>query len=108
VTIDAEALAECSLCGAITTQPLELTWLEGWMACSNCEIVMPLGVRKCSTPCTGTRLMRAPNFTGSSRRGPVGLAAMLEWARSRSPIPSRLTKTVFATAPADGERKWNG
>ena len=36
-------MAECSLCGAITTQTLELTWLEGWMACSNCEIITSLG-----------------------------------------------------------------
>lgn len=38
----ADLMAECSLCGAITTQPLELAWFEGVVECSNCEIVMPL------------------------------------------------------------------
>lgn len=35
-------MAECSLCGAISTQPLELAWLERTIQCSNCGIVMPL------------------------------------------------------------------
>jgi hypothetical protein len=35
-------MAECWLCGAITTQPLELTWLEGVVECSYCGIQMPL------------------------------------------------------------------
>jgi hypothetical protein len=37
-----ELMAECSLCGAITTEPLELAWLEQSVTCSNCEIVMPV------------------------------------------------------------------
>lgn len=37
----ADIMAECSLCGAMTRQPLALAWLEPSIACSNCEIVMP-------------------------------------------------------------------
>ena len=35
-------MAECSLCGAISTHPLELAWLERTTQCSNRGIVMPL------------------------------------------------------------------
>ena len=38
----AELMAECSLCGAITRQPLALAWVKTCVACSNCEMVMPL------------------------------------------------------------------
>jgi hypothetical protein len=38
----AKLMAECSLCGAITTQPLELAWFEATIECSNCGIVMTL------------------------------------------------------------------
>jgi len=41
---NADVMAECSLCGAITRQPLALTWLERSVACSNCGIVMPFDV----------------------------------------------------------------
>lgn len=34
-------MAECSLCGAITMQPLALAWSERSVECSNCGIVMP-------------------------------------------------------------------
>ena len=36
----AELMAECSLCGAITEQPLELAWEMRHIACSNCGVVM--------------------------------------------------------------------
>ena len=34
--------AECSLCGAITEQPLVLAWDMRHVACSNCGVVMRL------------------------------------------------------------------
>ena len=38
----ANLMAECSLCGAITEQPLQVAWFEGVVECSNCGIQMPL------------------------------------------------------------------
>lgn len=38
----AELMAECPMCGAITTLPVEFAWRQGVVYCSECEAAMQL------------------------------------------------------------------
>lgn len=41
----AELMAECAICGAITTQTIEIAWALGFVMCSECGIQSPLTSR---------------------------------------------------------------
>ena len=45
-------MAECALCGAIATTPLDAAWSVGYVMCPECETAMPRRARRvgCQRP----------------------------------------------------------